>query len=406
MSPLAIFINIAIVVAIVGIVVYWVRRFAVFRGYKAIEADALHIAELLKTQPVRDGKDVVIAGHYGERERPTIVQISNRLDKPGLHIKMRVPSTFSLSLMPKSATLTGQGRVLMRTGSVSLDRRFNARSDQPLEVRMFLGTAAALSNTEKICCSTQTGFAVKNRVMELTELTIPAFTGNHIAGHLEALAALADRMEDMPGASEIKVQPLPPRGSSLTIRIALALGLVMLVGLLFIQPYNHPSADANARSTVRPSGVDPIDASRIPKLEGWHVEGPDELSGRAVIFLREHNFEIAGRARGNFSGQPGVPDSAYLLLNEQGQQRVCMLSRGLVIYDAIFPRVDMLLRIPKKQLGKIQWATAPQGPSEGDGLLVIQNADDPTAGLVLLKHGQQTYSARPADFTDIDLTAQ
>ncbi len=405
MSPLAIFINIAIVVAIVGIVVYWVRRFAVFRGYKAIEADALQVAELLKTQPVRAGKDVVISGHYGERERPTIVQISNRLDKPGLHIKMRVPATFSLSLMPKSAALTGQGRVLMRTGSAGLDRRFNARSDQPLEVRMFLGTPAALSNTEKICCSTQTGFAVKNRVMELTELTIPAFTGNHIAGHLEAMNTLAERMEDMPGASEIKVQPLPQQGSSLTIRIALALGLVALVGLLFIQPYSRPSANANV-NTTRPSGVDPIDASRIPKLEGWHVAGPDELSGRAVVFLREHNFEIAGHTRGHFSGQPGVPDSAYLLMNEQGQQRVCMLSRGLVIYDAIFPRVDMLLRIPKKQLGKIQWATAPQGPSEGDGLLVIQNADDPTAGLVLLKHGQQTYSARPADFTDIDLTAQ
>jgi hypothetical protein len=275
-----------------------------------------------------------------------------------------------------------------------------------MEVRMFLGTAAALSNMEKICCSTQTGFAIKNRVMELTELTIPAFTGNHIVGHLESMAALAQRLEDMPGASDIKIQSLPPQGSSLTIRIALSLGLIALVGLLFIQPYNRPTADANARSAVRPSGVDPMDASRIPKLQGWHVAGEDELSGRAVIFLREHNFEIAGHTRGNFSGQPGVQDSAYLLLNDQGQQRVCMLSKGLVIYDAIFPHVDMLLRIPKKQLGKIQWSTAPQGPSEGDGLLVIQNADDPGAGLVLLKHSQQTYSARPADFTDIDLTSQ
>jgi len=404
MSPLAIFINIAIVVGIVGIVVYWVRRFAVFRGYKSIEADALRIAEMLKTQPVRDRLDVVIAGHYSGH--PTIVQLSNRLDKPGLHIKMRVPATFSLSVMPKSAALAGQGRVVMRTGSAILDRRFNARSDQPLEVRMFLGTAAALGTLEKICCSTQTGFAIKNRVMELTELTIPRFTGNHIASHLEALAALAQRLEDMPGASDIKVQPLPPQGSSITIRVALALGLVALVGLLFIQPYNRPSANANVKSDVRPSGVDAIDATRISKLAGWHVAEQDELSEQAVRFLREHNLEITGHTRGNFSGQPGVPDSAYLLLNDQGQQRVCMLSRGQVIYDAIFPRVDMLLRIPKKQLGKIQWSTAPQGPSEGDGLLVVQNADDPTAGLVLLKHGPQTYSARPADFTDIDLISR
>src|SRR4051794_40244304 len=143
MSPLAIFINIAIIVGIVGIVVYWVRRFAVFRGYKAIEGDALRIADMLGVQPVRDGMDVVIAGHYSNR--PTIVQLSNRLDKPGLHIKMRVPATFSLSIMPKSAALAGHGRVQMRTGNANLDRRFNARSDRPLEVRMFLGTAAALS---------------------------------------------------------------------------------------------------------------------------------------------------------------------------------------------------------------------------------------------------------------------
>lgn len=403
MSPLAIFINIAIVVGIVGIVVYWVRRFAVFRGYKAIEADALRIAEMLKTQPVRDGMDVVIAGNYNNR--PTIVQLSNRLDKPGLHIKMRVPATFSLSIMPKSTALAGHGRVLMRTGNANLDRRFNARSDQPLEVRMFLGTAAAVGTLEKVCCSTQTGFTMKNRLMELTELTIPPFTGKHIAGHLEALAALAQRLDDMPGAGEIKIQRLPPQGSSLTIRVTLALGLVALVGLLFIQPYNRPSANADVKP-VRPSGVDSVDTRRIPKLAGWHVAGHDELSGRAVIFLREHNLEIAGHTRGNFSGEPGVPDSAYLLLNDQGQQRVCMLSHGLLIYDAIFPRVDMLLRIPKKQLGKIQWITAPQGPSDGDGLLVVQNADDPTAGLVLLKHGQQTYSARPADFTDIDLISR
>jgi hypothetical protein len=403
MSPLAIFFNIAIVVGIVGIVVYWVRRFAVFRGYKSIEADALRIAEMLKVHPVRDGKDVVIAGHYDRR--PTIVQLSNRLDKPGLHIRMRVPATFSLSVMPKSAALAGQGRVLMRTGSANLDRRFNARSDQPLEVRMFLGTAAALGTLEKICCSTQTGFAIKNRVMELTELTIPRFTGKHIASHLEALAALAQRLEDMPGATEINIQPLPPQGSSITIRVALALGLVALVGLLFIQPYNRP-ANADVKSNVRSSGVDAIDASRISKLAGWHVAGPDELSEQAVTFLREHNLAITGHARGNFSGQPGVPDSAYLLLNDQGEQRVCMLSRGQVIYDAIFPRVDMLVRIPRNELGKIQWITAPQGPSEGDGLLVVQNADDPTAGLVLLKHGPQTYSARPADFTDIDLISR
>src|SRR5260221_5299444 len=64
MQPLALVLNIAIVVGIIGIVVYWVRRFAVFLGYKPIQPDVLQIAELLKAEPLRDGSDVVVARHY------------------------------------------------------------------------------------------------------------------------------------------------------------------------------------------------------------------------------------------------------------------------------------------------------------------------------------------------------
>ena len=100
MQPLALILNIAIVVGIVGIVVYWVRRFAVFLGYKAIEPDVLKIAELLKAQPLRDRSDVVLEGHYGGN--PTIVRFSHRVDTPGLDIQMRVPAAISFFLMPKN----------------------------------------------------------------------------------------------------------------------------------------------------------------------------------------------------------------------------------------------------------------------------------------------------------------
>src|ERR1051326_135050 len=134
MSPLAAVFNIAIIVAIVGIVVYWVRRFAVFRGYKDIQSDVLRIATLLNTQPVREGKDLVVAGYLGWL--PTILRFSKQLDTPGLYVQMRVPATFDFTLMPKSSGLQGEGRVLMRTGSALLDKKFNTRSDTPLEVRM------------------------------------------------------------------------------------------------------------------------------------------------------------------------------------------------------------------------------------------------------------------------------
>lgn len=406
MQPLALILNITIVVGIVGIVVYWVRRFAVFLGYKAIEPDVLQIAELLKAQPLRDRNDVVLEGNYGGN--PTIVRFSHRVDTPGLDIQMRVPATLNLFLMPKNFATTNEGRVLMRTGSVPLDRRFNARTDHPMEFKMLTTGAAMKSCLEQLCCSTQTGLSVRDRTIELSELTIPPFTANHVFDHLQSMLTLAKTIQNMPGADRIKVDPLPRRGSSWPVRVALAGGLVCLVALLFTQPYNRMAgASANSNMIVPSPGVAPGDALRMQQLQGWHAAGRDDFSGAALRFLREHRLEASGRIAGDFGGRGTAADSAYLLVDTTGRRRVSMLTRGIVAYDAIFPKVDFLARISKSTMAKIQWmSSGPPLPPDGDGLLVVQNANDPTASVVLLRHGSQTLSARPADFNKIDLVSQ
>src|SRR4051812_43598748 len=129
MQPLALILNIAIVVGIVGIVVYWVRRFAGFPGYKAIETDVLPIAELGRAKPLRARGDLVLEGHYGGT--PPIIRFSQGVNTPGLHIQMRVPAGINFFLIPKTVPGRNKGRVLMRAGSPPLDRRFNARTDHP-----------------------------------------------------------------------------------------------------------------------------------------------------------------------------------------------------------------------------------------------------------------------------------
>ena len=404
MSPQAVLFNIAIIVAIVGILVYWVRRFAVFRGYKDIQTDVLRVADLLKSQPVRERKDVVVAGYLGWL--PTIIRFSKRLDTPGLHMEMRVPASFNLTVMPKSVGLPGEGRVLMRTGSSLLDRKFLTRSDDPVDVRMMLGTAAAVEALEQLCCSSQTGVSIRDQTIELSEMTIPSFTGNHVLDHLHAMNVLASRIREMPGASTIRLQRLPPTGSGWTIRIALAAGLVCLLALLFVQPYPHPSASVAANPTPDWSGVMPADAERLQQLNGWHVVKPEEYSPAAAGFLKNEGLPLSAHVTADFMGRGAALDSAYLLVNNEGQRRVSMLAGGMVAYDAIFPRIDALARIPKASMGKIKWKTAPQFAADGDALLVIENANDPTASLVLLRHGTETYSARPSDFSQIDLALQ
>ena len=403
MQPLALILNIAIVVGIIGIAVYWMQRFAVFLGYKTIQPDVLQIAELLKTQPVRERNDVVIAGHYGGR--PTIVRFSHRVDTPGLDITMRVPATINFFLVPKTIAREGEGRVAVRTGSSALDKRFNARTDHPAEARMFTAGAAIQASLEQLCCSSQTGLSIKNRTIELSELTIPTFTANHVFDHLQSMLTLARSVSEMPGADRIKVEPLARRGSSWPVRVALAGGLLCLVALLFAQPYSHP-AGANADvTTARPvSGVLPADAARMQQLQGWHVARRDDFSEPALRYLNEHRLESTGHILGDFAGRGAVADSAYLLVDTAGRRRVSVLAKGIVAYDAIFPQVDVVARIPQSTVAMIQWmSSAPQYPPDGDALLVIQNANDPAASVVLLRHGTQTLSARPADFTRVDL---
>lgn len=406
MQPLALILNISIVVGIVGILVYWVRRFAVFLGYKAIEPDVLKIAELLKAQPLRDHGDVVLEGHYGGN--PTIIRFSQRVDTPGLDIQMRVPAAISFFLIPRNIPGKNEGRVLMRTGSAPLDKRFDARTDHPMEFKMLTAGAAVKTGLEQLCCSTQTGLTVNDRVIELSELTIPPFTANHVFDHLQSMATLAKAIHEMPGADRIKVDPLPRRGSSWPVRIALAGGLVCLVALLFTQPYNRmPGASANVNTVAPPSGVAPADAALMQQLQGWHAAERDDFPGAVQRYLRERRLEPSGHMTGDFAGRGIAIDSAYLLVDSTGRRRVCMLAKGTVAYDALFPKVEFLARISKSAMGKIQWmSSGPPLPPDGDGLLVVQNANDPTASVVLLRHGSQTLSARPADFNKIDLASQ
>ncbi|HEY1939927.1 MAG TPA: hypothetical protein VGJ33_18510 [Candidatus Angelobacter sp.] len=406
MQPLALILNIAILVGIIGIVVYWVRRFAVFLGYKAIEPDVLKIAELLKAQPLRQRSDILLEGHYGDN--PTIVRFSHRVDTPGLDIQMRVPTHLRLFLVPKAIALPNEGRVSLRTGNSSLDRRFKASTDDPIEAKMLMGGPAAKTALEQLCCSSQTGLSMKDRVLELSELTIPPFAANHVFDHLQSMLRLAAVIREIPGADLIKVEPLPQRGSSWPVRIALATGLLCLVALLFTQPYSHSSgADASASMLTPVPGVEPIDAARLQKLQGWHLAKAEDFSLSALRFLREHRLQPAGHIQADFSGRGAAVDSAYLLVDADGRKRVSMMAKGVVAYDSIFQKTDVVARVPKAAIAKIQWMSgAPQSPPDGDALLVIQNANDPTASVVLLRHGTQTFSARPADFNKIDLAPE
>jgi hypothetical protein len=217
---------------------------------------------------------------------------------------------------------------------------------------------------------------------------------------------LAKRLEDMPGASEIVIPPLAPAVKSWPIRVSLCFGLMALVAILLTQPYNAVESSSHGASVANSYGVDPADALHMQHLQGWHVAALNDLSETAVRFSRNHGATRPGHIFGDFSGTGSAKDSAYLLIDSQGKRRVCLLAGSGVAYDAIFPQLDLLARIPKSSFANIKWMAAPRSAPDGDALLVIENIEDPSASLVLLKHGAQIDSARPADFTQIDLASE
>src|SRR5207302_795928 len=211
---------------------------------------------------------------------------------------------------PKTIPGESEGRTLIRTGSVALDRRFNSRTDHPTEIRMLTAGTTTNASLEQLCCSSQTGLSIKDRAIELSELTIPPFTANHVFDHLQSMLALAKAIHEMPGADRIKVDPLPRRGSSWPVRVALAGGLVCLVALLFTQPYSHTQgANASINPNALQSGITPADAARMQQVLGWRVAKPEDFSSSGLRFLREHRLDPAGRITADFGGRGGAADS-------------------------------------------------------------------------------------------------
>ena len=399
MSPVALTVIIAVVAGVAGVIVFWVQRVKLYRTYEEIGPDARQIATRLKAEVFRDGNDLVISGSY--RGFPSIVRFSHSQNTPGMNIQMRAPASFDLSLSPKKVT-TAKGRTVVRTGNVSLDTRFSARTDHPTQVKMIFNDQPATSQLEKLCCSSQTEVTSTTGNFELSELAIPTYPARHGLDHVESREAIAGFVQKMPGAEGVKVEPMPHGSGKWLFRGLAAAGAVTIVVLLLLHPGSNtsPVVHESAPAFV-PDGMAAVDATRIPRLQGWRVFQENDFRDAAAQYLRNNDLPLTGHVTADFSGDGGIPDSAYLLRDAQGRTRVSMMVDGVLNYDAVFPHIDVIAGIPKANLQSVKWVTNPEFPADGDGLLIIQDASDPKSGVMLMEHANRTFSARPADFTKV-----
>ena len=81
-----------------------------------------------------------------------------------------------------------------------------------------------------------------------------------------------------------------------------------------------------------------------------------------------------------------------------------LLSEGAVRYDAQFESVAGIAMIPKEDLDTIDWVGGhPPGDVDGDGLLIIRNANDPSSVFAIFRRGTLIRFGMPRKYDSVDL---
>ena len=393
-----------IVLSVVIGLVYWAQRIALYRGYRQISEDVQQTARTLNGEVFRDSNDLVIAGRY--EKLPVIIRFSDNEERPQFRVQMRAPVPFSLSLLPQSAN-SERRSTAVRTGSYLLDSKFTALTSQPTQAKMLFNDKPSLAALSKLCYSRQTEFHISSGQMELIERAVPSPVSSRIAESLQSMAAIAQLAEQIPGAERINVGTLPGKHVNWTFRAVLTTGLLVVIFLVWMHPGESGTAAAyEAAPPATIPGVSPLDATQIHRLEGWRVAVTEDFAQPDKPFFQDRSWAPSGYVSADFSGRGKVTDHAYLFLEGHGKRRVSMLSDSVLAFDQIFDKVAVIAIVPKSKFPTMKWVSAPASEPDGDLLLVVQDASNPEANIVLFRSGNQTVSGALQDFSSVEVTAQ
>ena len=393
--PLTIALLAIVFLGLAGILLANVAKRKRFAGFENISSDAEKLAKFLDGNIFRDGNDLVVAGNCDLL--PTVARFSHTPTAAGFNLRMSAPATFALWAAGADAEVT-DGRVRLRTTDPVFDALLTMRTDHPAQAKMFLGHEQVPACLRQLCCSPAISLAITPGAIELSEPRIPhPFTGNHVLEHVEAMAVLAEAFSTMPGADALPIRPLRrERKVLLTGVLAAAVAVAALLGVAATRAWHASQTEQRTGMLVR-------DAALIPAANTWRVAAHDDFDPIAIAWMEAEKQPATGRITGDFSGNGGDRDAAYVLARPDGTRRVVLLAAGINRYDATFTHVAIAARIPKSDLGAIQWTGDTALYSDGDALLIVRNADDPQSGLVVGVFGKDITIAIPADYQAIHL---
>jgi len=392
---------IVLAVGFIGAITAFVRDRRRFSGYRNLTPDVLKLGKLLKGEVFRDGDDLVASGVW--KRLPAQVRFSHAEYTPGVNIRLGAPAGFGLFIAPRSAQAT-EGRFVIRTSDEMLNARVEARSDHPTHARMLLGGRDVVTALNKLCRSSNNLVRVTRGMAEFIDLTPPTPESVRFASvQLEALGVLAQRIAEMPGAEDVKVEPLA-RERRYFVKATIAVGVIAaLAAVLIVWNGGGQKRMPIAHASNIPDGISPTDLGQIPGVTRWRLATAANFGDDGVAWLRSNQLDIAGRIPGDFAGNGKGDGVAYVLTGANGERRIVILSGGRNAYDAIFQYIGAAARFPKSLLKTIEWAGTPPSGVDGDGLLIIRAPNDPSSGLIIFLQGSRIITAVPKDYLNIRL---
>jgi hypothetical protein len=262
-----------------------------------------------------------------------------------------------------------------------------------------LFTRYTISQVQKLCCSGQTRLNIRPGEIELTEAAIPQpQTWEHVVLHLQSMRILAEAVGAIPGAESIQIFR-QARDRHIPGRIAIAIG-VMAAVILVVGTTKMDIQPKMETGPAVPAGVAPNDAVGVRNLNGWRVATAEDFQPDALGWLRSFGAEGNGIIRGDFSG---MADVAYVLVNDKHQFRVVLIANHTNRYDAQFASLAVVARIPKDSAATIRWNGQPPEAINGDGLLIVKNAQDRGSGVAVFVGPERIASGAPVDYQTVTL---
>jgi hypothetical protein len=213
--------------------------------------------------------------------------------------------------------------------------------------------------------------------------------------------SVAEVLHAIPGAESVRV-PQFKREHHLIGRTAIALGAITAIIFVFAatKAAKQPTVPAAPVQSNVPAGMMPNDAILIKSLAGWRVANISDLPSEGAALMRSSGYD-SGRIPGDFSGTGKDTDVAYLLVNDQHQYRVVVLANRVVRYDFRPGTLAAIGRIPRDAASNIAWNGPAPENVKGDGLLLVTNANERSAGIALFFTADQMISATPEDYQSV-----